>query len=98
MLFRLSAKECRVIFLIFRIFRILAIFEPPQTRGTRISGMGVSTPQTEPRKSSQKDSNTSDGSEALFSMYLDRVIEEDRRMVESWNGDAEGMLTFVRLK
>jgi len=28
-------------------------------------------------------------------MYLDRVIEEDRRMVDSWKGDAEGMLTFV---
>jgi hypothetical protein len=31
-------------------------------------------------------------------MYLDRVIEEDRRMVESWKGDAEGMLTFVGLQ
>ena len=30
-------------------------------------------------------------------MYLDRVIEEDRKMVESWKGDAEGMLTFVGL-
>ena len=28
-------------------------------------------------------------------MYLDRVIEEDRRMVESWKGDADGILTFV---
>ena len=31
-------------------------------------------------------------------MYLDRVIEEDRRMVESWKGDADGMLTFVGLQ
>ncbi|KAN0126396.1 hypothetical protein V8E52_000036 [Russula decolorans] len=30
-------------------------------------------------------------------MYLDRVIEEDRKMVESWKGDAEGMLTFTGL-
>jgi hypothetical protein len=30
-------------------------------------------------------------------MYLDRVIEEDKKMVDSWKGDAEGMLVFVRL-
>lgn len=30
-------------------------------------------------------------------MYLDRAIEEDTDMVESWKGDAEGMLVFVRL-
>jgi hypothetical protein len=30
-------------------------------------------------------------------MYLDRVIEDDRRMVESWKGDSEGILTFVGL-
>ena len=30
-------------------------------------------------------------------MYLNKVIEEDRRMVESWKGDADGMLTFVRV-
>ena len=39
----------------------------------------------------------SDSSEALFSMYLDRVIEEDKRMVESWKEDTEGLLTFVGL-
>jgi hypothetical protein len=31
-------------------------------------------------------------------MYLDRVIEDDKRMVDSWKGDAEGMLTFVGLQ
>ena len=31
-------------------------------------------------------------------MYLDKAIEEDRRMVEGWKGDAEGMLTFVGLQ
>ena len=29
--------------------------------------------------------------------YLDRVVEEDNYMVESWKGDADGMLTFVGL-
>ena len=31
-------------------------------------------------------------------MYLDKVIEEDRRMVESWKGDADGMLVFVGIQ
>ena len=31
-------------------------------------------------------------------MYLDRAIEEDRRMVESWKGDAERLLTSVGLQ
>jgi hypothetical protein len=31
-------------------------------------------------------------------MYLDRAIAEDKKMVESWKGDAEGMLVFVRLR
>ncbi len=30
-------------------------------------------------------------------MYLERAIEEDEKMVESWKGDAEGMLVFVSL-
>ena len=30
-------------------------------------------------------------------MYLDRAIAEDKRMVESWKGDADGMLIFVGL-
>jgi Family of unknown function (DUF6535) len=37
-----------------------------------------------------------DGSGAIFSMYLERAEEEDRKMVESWKGDADGMLVFVR--
>lgn len=43
------------------------------------------------------ESNFSDGSEALFSMYLRRAREEDRKMAESWKGYAEGMLVFVSL-
>ncbi|KAI0271105.1 hypothetical protein BGY98DRAFT_215742 [Russula aff. rugulosa BPL654] len=43
------------------------------------------------------DSSYSNGSESLFSMYIDRVIEEDSKMVESWKGDADGMLVFTGL-
>ena len=31
-------------------------------------------------------------------MYLDRVIEEDRKMVKGWKEDSDGMLTFVGLQ
>ena len=41
--------------------------------------------------------NPSDGSGALFSMYLDRAIAEDKEMVESWKGDADRTLVFVSL-
>lgn len=36
-----------------------------------------------------------DSSGPLFSMYLERAEEEDKKMAESWKGDAEGMLVFV---
>ena len=39
--------------------------------------------------------NFSDGSEALFSMYLRRASEEDSKMADSWKGYADGMLVFV---
>jgi len=43
------------------------------------------------------ESNFSDGSDALFSMYLRRASEEDRKMADSWKGYADGMLVFVSL-
>ena len=30
-------------------------------------------------------------------MYLEMATEEDKRMVESWKADADGILIFVRL-
>jgi len=72
----------------------LAHIAPPRTDLEHGLGDPISTPLTQ---ALQEDFNPSGGSEALFSMYLDRVIEEDRKMVESWKGDAEGMLTFTGL-
>jgi len=43
------------------------------------------------------DSNFSDGSESLFSMYLEKAEKQDREMVESWRRDADGILVFVGL-
>ncbi len=30
-------------------------------------------------------------------MYLDMATEEDKKMVEGWKADADGILIFVRL-
>jgi hypothetical protein len=61
------------------------------------SSIGENTPQPQPNRdqTSQRDASHSYGSESLFSMYIDRVLEEDNKMVESWKGDADGMLVFV---
>lgn len=36
-----------------------------------------------------------DGSEGLFSIYLDRTEDEDEKMAERWKADADGILVFV---
>jgi hypothetical protein len=45
---------------------------------------------------SQAETSYTDGSGALFSMYLNRAEEEDKRAAERWKGDADGILVFVR--
>ena len=30
-------------------------------------------------------------------MYMEMAIEEDKKMVENWKADADGILIFVRL-
>ncbi len=62
---------------------------------------GSYPPNTSPSQQDQGalgDSNFSDGSEALFSMYLNRAKEEDRMMADTWKGYADGMLLFVSLR
>ena len=53
-------------------------------------------PSSVPSGEPQGESSYTDGSGALFSMYLDRAEEEDRRVAERWKGDADGILVFVR--
>jgi hypothetical protein len=31
-------------------------------------------------------------------MYLEMATEEDKKMVENWKADADGILIFVRLR
>ena len=47
------------------------------------------------RHSSQSEAVYSDASGALFSIYLQTADEEDKKMTESWKGDADGILVFV---
>jgi hypothetical protein len=56
------------------------------------------TPQAQPEQGQAADSEESDHSDALFSMYLSMVYHKDNEMVKSWKEDANGMLTFVRLQ
>ena len=49
-----------------------------------------------PKKSSVSD--FVDGSGPIFSMYLEMATEDDKKMVEDWKADADGILIFVRLE
>ena len=53
-------------------------------------------PLPAPSGESQAETNYTDGSGALFSMYLNRAEEEDKKAAERWKGDADGILVFVR--
>ena len=48
-----------------------------------------------PDQPSQGESNFGDSSGQLFSIYSKVVEEEDNKMVESWQKDADGILIFV---
>jgi hypothetical protein len=45
---------------------------------------------------SQGESNSGDSSGPLFTMYSKIAEEEDDKMVERWQKDAEGIIIFVR--
>jgi len=38
-----------------------------------------------------------DGSGPIFSMYLKMATEADKKMVENWKADVDGILIFVSL-
>lgn len=54
-------------------------------------------PQSTQSQTSQGESNFSDGSGALFTMYNEMSEEEDKKMAESWKADADGILVFTGL-
>ena len=53
------------------------------------------TVQSAPNQSSQGESSFGDSSGRLFSIYFNATKEEDDKMVEGWQKDAEGILIFV---
>jgi hypothetical protein len=74
-------------------FSIPAILTPPSQIADDRQYIPLST-QNQP---SPNASTFVDGSGHIFSMYLDMATEEDKKMVESWKADADGILIFVRL-
>ena len=54
-------------------------------------------PRAAPNQSLQGESGFVDSSGPILSMYLDMAEEEDRKLAESWQADADGVLIFVRL-
>jgi hypothetical protein len=53
-------------------------------------------PQSAQNQAPNGASNFADGSGPIFSMYLEMATEEDKKMVENWKADADGILIFVR--
>jgi hypothetical protein len=52
-------------------------------------------PQSTPNQPLQGESNFGDSSGPLFSIYSKVAEEEDDKMVERWQKDADGILIFV---
>jgi hypothetical protein len=51
--------------------------------------------QLTPNQPPQVESNFGDSSEPLFSMYTKAAQDEDNKMVERWQKDADGIIIFV---
>ena len=60
-------------------------------------GLGQYPPQSALNQAHPGVSDFADGSGHIFSMYLEMATEEDKKMVEDWKADADGILIFVRL-
>ena len=51
--------------------------------------------QRNQNQTSQGQSNFSDGSGPLFNMYVKMAEEEDNKIADRWQKDADGILIFV---
>lgn len=82
--------------MLWLIHRILSSkFSPPKATQDFFYDV-ESSPLPASSGESQAEFNYTDGSGALFSMYLNRAEEEDKKAAERWKGDADGILVFVR--
>ena len=66
-------------------------------RSSLISQMSILDLQSTSNQPSRGQSNFGDSSGPLFSIYSKAADEEDNKMVERWQKDADGILIFVRL-
>ena len=60
-------------------------------------GLGQHAPQLALNQAPPGESSFADSSGHIFSMYSEMATEEDKKMVEDWKADADGILIFVRL-
>ncbi|KAN0140515.1 hypothetical protein V8E53_001724, partial [Lactarius tabidus] len=72
---------------------------PHETVNVPNAGIGYDQypPQSAPNQAPRNVSDFVDGSGQIFSMYLDMATEEDKKMVENWKADADGILIFTGL-
>ncbi|KAF8257558.1 hypothetical protein EI94DRAFT_1278403, partial [Lactarius quietus] len=54
-------------------------------------------PSSAQNKATPGEANFIDGSGRLFSMYIEMATEEDKKMAEAWQADADGILIFTGL-
>ena len=74
------------------------IFAASRSSSATATGDHQHPPQSAPTQEPQGLSNFVDGSGHIFSMYLEMATEEDKKLVEDWKADADGILIFVRLE
>jgi hypothetical protein len=55
----------------------------------------TNVPQSEQHQSSRGQPTFSDGAEPIFNMYVKMSQEEDNKMADRWQKDADGILIFV---
>ncbi|KAH9054795.1 hypothetical protein EDB87DRAFT_1418172 [Lactarius vividus] len=68
----------------------------PENVGAAETGNHQDQPQSAPTQPTGV-SNFVDGSEPIFSMYMEMASEEDKKMAEGWKADADGILIFTGL-
>ncbi|KAH9954372.1 hypothetical protein BGW80DRAFT_1467817 [Lactifluus volemus] len=74
------------------------IVQVEDTGDQRIDTTGNSNiPRSEQRQQSQGQPTLSDGAEPIFNMYVKMSQEEDNKMADRWQKDADGILIFTGL-
>ncbi|KAI0298951.1 hypothetical protein BC826DRAFT_1120995 [Russula brevipes] len=91
---RKGPQQCLVS---FPYFLQLCPSQPHHFSVSRCTGRSRYPPPPGPNQAFHGSSNFVDGSGPLFSMYVERATEYDRRMTNSWKGDADGILVFTGL-